>query len=290
MNGERKSCTERILSAIEYGKLSNEETERRLCELVETEVNKTDAEADMELIKACQSLMWQLQTHGEVPYESHCNQNWARITKRLNREERAARTAKSVGRMLAVAAAVVFVVLGLRGDLKWNWLEHQDTPDQQQHIVTANEVGIELVQKAMAEYADIGQIRVTTTQEFAEYISFVPMPQIIEEIWEFSFADITTNPIYMCIDAQYVNAVNQSTVTYSTVLYSAIEDAYSSFVQSSTGTTMLVDGHKVYVTTNMHRQMLCWSEGLVLIRVSGELQEQEGLSIVHSLLREWYCQ
>ena len=57
MDGERRSCTERILTAIEYGKLPNDETERRLCELVEAEVNKTDSEADMELIAEAISLV-----------------------------------------------------------------------------------------------------------------------------------------------------------------------------------------------------------------------------------------
>lgn len=79
MDGERISCTERILSAIEYGKLPNDETERRLCELVEAEVNKTDSKADMELVKACQSLMWQLRTHGEFAYDSHYDENKSKI-------------------------------------------------------------------------------------------------------------------------------------------------------------------------------------------------------------------
>ena len=290
MDGERKSCTERILSAIEYGKLSNDETERRLCELVEAEVNKTDSEADMELIKACQSLLWRLHTHGDIPYDSHYDANKAKIDQRLKRNTLVSNTVKSVSKMLAAAAAVVLVVLGLRGDLHWSWLEHDDTFDQQQHIITGNEIGVELIQSAIAEHGDDGQIRVSSPKELADHISFVPMPLEINEAWEFSFADITTNPIYICIDAQYVHTEHQSTVTYTTVLFTDAEDAYYTFEQSADGKSLVVDGHNVYATTNLHRTVMSWTDGLVLVRLSGEYQEQEGLLIVKSLLKEWYKQ
>lgn len=288
MDGERKSCAERILSAIEYGKLSNDETERRLCELVEAEVNKTDSEADMELVKACQSLMWQLHTHGELPYDSHYDENKAKIDQRLKRNTLISNTVKSVGKMLAAAAAVVLVVLGLRGDLQWSWLEHDVTFDQQQHLITANEAGIELVQKAIAEHADIGQIRVATPQEFAEYIRFVPMPLKLGEAWEFSFADISVTPMYICIDAQYVNTALQSTMIYSTILFTNVEDTFYTLEQSAEGDSLYVDGHSVYVTKNIHRTVMCWTDGLVYMQLSGEYQEQEGLLIVQDLLKEWY--
>ncbi len=288
MDGERKSCTERILSAIEYGKLPNDETERRLNALIEAEVNKTDSAADMELMKACQSLLWQLHTHGRIPYESHYNENKAQIAKRIKREALATKTAKSVGRMLTAAAAIVFVILGLRGDLHWSWLEQGNTYDQQQHIITGNEAGVELVQKAIAEHIDIGRIRVTTLQELAENISFVPIPQTLNEAWEFSFADISVSPMYISIDAHYVNTPMQTTVTYSTVLFTDVAETYYTLEQSAAGDSLVVEGHQVYVTANMHRTMICWTDGLAFVQISGECQEQEGLLIVQNLLKEWY--
>ncbi len=288
MNGERKSCTKRILSAIEYGKLPNDETERRLNALIEAEVNKTDSAADMELMKACQSLLWQLHTHGRIPYESHYYENKAQIAKRIKREALATKTAKSVGRLLTAAAAIVFVIFGLRGDLQWRWLEQKNTYDQQQRIITGNEAGVELVQKAIAEHIDIGRIRVTTPQELAEYISFVPIPQTLNEAWEFSFADISVSPMYISIDAHYVNTPMQTTVTYSTVLFTDVAEAYYTLEQSAAGDSLVVEGHQVYVTANMHRTMICWTDGLAFVQISGECQEQEGLLIVQNLLKEWY--
>lgn len=288
MDGERKSCSMRILSAIEYGNLTNAETERRLCALIEAEVSKTDSEADLELIEACQSLLWQLHTHGEIPYDSHYNANKAKIDQRLRRNASAANTAKSVGKLLAVAAVVVLVVLGLRGDLHWSRLEQSDTPDQQQHIIAGNEISVDLIQSAIAEYGEGGQIRFSSVEELANHISFVPMPLTINEAWEFSIAEITSNPICICIDARYVHAEHQSTIVYSTTLFTDAEEAYYTFEQSSGGNSVTVNGHQVYVTTNIHRTTMCWTDGLVFVRISGEFNEQEGLLIIESLLKEWY--
>lgn len=288
MDGERRSCTERILTAIEYGKLPNDETGRRLRELVEAEVNKTDSEADMELIQACQSLMWQLHTHGELPYDSHYDENKVKIDQRLKRNSLVSNTAKSVGKMLAAAAAVVLVVLGLRGDLHWSWLEHDDTFDQQQHIISGNEIGIELIQSAIAEHEEIGQIRLSSPEALSTNLSFVPLPQTINETWKFSYADISVNPICIYIDAQYVNPVTQSTVTYSTVLFANAESACYTLEQSAVGENRMVEDQQVYVTSNMHRAMLCWTDGLVYVQVSGDCNEQEGMLIIESLLKEWY--
>lgn len=290
MDGERKSYTVRILSAIEYGKLSNDETERRLCELVEAEVNKTDSEADMELIKACQSLMWKLHTHGEIPYDSHYAENKAKIDQRLRRSVWVSNTAKFVGKMLAAAAAVVLVVVGFRGDLHWLWLEHDDTFDQQQHIIAGNEIGVELIQSAIAEHCEAGKVKVGSPEELTEYVGFVPMPQQISKTWKFSFADVSITPVFIRIDTQYANVETQSTMTYSVLLFTDAEDAYFTFEQSAEGETVSIDGHQVYVTTNMHRSVLCWTEGLVIVRVSGTFSEQDGMILTQNILKEWYEQ
>lgn len=288
MDGERKSCTERILSAIEYGKLSNDETERRLCELVEAEVNKTDSEADMELIKACQSLMWQLHTHGEIPYDSHYDMNKAKIDQRLRSNTSIPNTAKSVGKMLAAAAAVMLVVFGLRDNLHWSWLEQNDTADQQQHIIAGNEAGIELIQSAIADLGEMGQIRASSPEMLADHFDFVPMPQSLCETWQFSFADVSVSPIFIRIDAQYENIKTQSSMLYSTFLFTNADDAYFTFEQSATGSYEIINGHCIYLTQNLHRMTSCWTDGLVMVRVSGEGQEQEILTITQSLLEEWY--
>lgn len=287
MDGERKSCTERILSAIEYGKLSNDETERRLRELVEAEVNKTDSEADMELIKACQSLMWQLHTHGELPYDSHYDENKAKIDQRLKRNTLVSNTVQSVGKMLAAAAAVVLVVLGLRGDLHWSWLEHNDTFDQQQHIVAGNEIGVELIQSAIAEHLDEGVIQTADISVIRSEFEFVPIPEQIQGTWNFDTALAFFAPDMIRLDVSYKNSNSGHTALYTVIVFSSAEDAYFAFEQSELGCVAEVLGNRIYAAQNIDKPVLCWTKGLALIRVAGDIDESDGLSIIEFLIGEW---
>lgn len=287
MDGERKSCTERILSAIEYGKLSNDETERRLCKLVEAEVNKTDSEADRELVKACQSLMWQLHTHGELPYDSHYDENKAKIDQRLKRNTLISNTVKSVGKMLAAAAAVVLVVLGFRGDLHWSWLEHNDTFDQQQHIIAGNEIGVELIQSAIAEHLDKGVLQLSDISVIHTEFEFAPIPEQLHETWHFDSAMVFTGPDMIRLDISYRNADSEHTMLYTIIMFTSAEDAYFAFEQSEAGYVTDILGNQVYVSQNIDELVMCWTQGLAAVRITGVLEESEGMAIIESLIGVW---
>ena len=287
MDGERKSCTERILSAIEYGKLSNDETERRLCELVEAEVNKPDSEADMELIKACQSLLWQLHTHGELQYDSHYDGNKAKIDQRLKRNTLVSNTAKSVGKMFAAAAAVVLVVLGLRGDLQWSWLEHNDTIDQQQHIIAGNEIGVELIQTAIAEHLDEGVIQTSDISVIRSEFRFLPIPEQIHGIWFFDSVLALVTPDMVRLDIDYKNESDERIAVYTVTVFTCAEDAYLTFEQSEVGYEADISGNQVYVAQNIDEPVLCWTRGLTFVRITGDIEDAEGLKMIEFLIGEW---
>lgn len=287
MDGERKSCTERILSAIEYGKLSNDETERRLCKLVEAEVNKTDSEADMELVKACQSLMWQLHTHGELPYDSHYDENKAKIDQRLKRNTLVSNTVKSVSKMLAAAAAVVLVVLGLRGDLHWRWLDHEDTFDQQQHIIAGNEFGVELIQSAIAEHLDVGVIQTSDIAVIRSEFELIPIPEQIQGTWYFDTAMAFVVPDMIRLDINYRDADSRHTMLYTVILFTSAEDAYVTFEQSDVGYMTDILGNRVYVSQNIDGLVMCWTKGLAFVRITGSIMEDDGLTITEYLIGEW---
>ena len=287
MDGERKSCTVRILTAIEYGNQSKEETERRLRELVEAEVNKTDSEADMGLVKACQSLMWQLHTHGELPYDSHYDENKAKIDQRLKHYMFVSNTVKSVGKILAIAAVVVLVVLGLRGDLHWSWLEHNDTLDQQQHIITGNEIGVELIQSAIAEHLDEGVIQTSDIAVIRSEFSFIPIPEQIHGIWFFDSAMALITPDMIRLDVDYKHESNERITVYTVTVFTCTEDAYLTFEQSEVGYEADISGNRVYVAQNIDEPVLCWTRGLTFVRITGDIEDAEGLTMIEFLIGEW---
>ena len=78
----------KIKDAIKKGELTKEIIERRLNAAIDAELRKTDSPADMELINACQDLLWEINMHGE-PYHSNQQQSLAALREKLAKMERA---------------------------------------------------------------------------------------------------------------------------------------------------------------------------------------------------------
>ena len=69
MDSERKSIAKQILEAIEYGNISESEVERRLDRILDEELNVSiHTKVDMTKVNLCNSLLWQLYTHGRIAY------------------------------------------------------------------------------------------------------------------------------------------------------------------------------------------------------------------------------
>ena len=72
MTGNGQSSIEyQILTAIDFGHLSYDETERRLQQLIDLEVNQTERPADPVLLDACYDLLLQMHTHGSIAFQSN---------------------------------------------------------------------------------------------------------------------------------------------------------------------------------------------------------------------------
>lgn len=271
MDGERKSCTVRILNAIEYGKLSNDETERRLCELVEGEVNKTDSKVDMELIRACQSLMWQLHTHGDNLYDSHYDANKAWIDQRIRSKASIVNTAKAVAKTLVVAAVVLLLFVGIRV----SWFRHSDTPDGQQHVITGQEITVEMVQTAIAENAGRGSVETTDINGLREIVGFDPLvPEMLADEWRVSLCKVwfLRNCIQVTVTYEYLEEPTE-TLTYVMNYYSSIGDSFMTFEQSHEGEETQISGQKVYIANNIDHMIACWCKGTVIYEVNCRVNE-----------------
>lgn len=282
MDGERKSCTERIISAIEYGKLSNEETERRLCELVEAEVNKTDSEVDMELIRACQSLIWQLHTHGDNLYDSHYEENKDRINQRIRRSALISNTVISVGKMMVAAAAVILLFVGVR----FSWFEHSDTPDGQQHVITGQEITVEMVQTAIAENAGRGSVETTDINELRDMIGFDPhIPETIADEWQVSVCRVwfMRHSIQITVEYQSKQATDEP-IKYVVNYYTDINDSHLTFEQTDKGEDFLIGEYRVYFSINVERSIACWCKGNVIFEISCRMKENVFKLLVEQII------
>ena len=80
MDSDRHHCADQILEAIEYGQLSKEEIERRLNKIIDDELSEpVDADYDATKVELCNSLLWQLRTHGRVKMQLPSDQARDRI-------------------------------------------------------------------------------------------------------------------------------------------------------------------------------------------------------------------
>ena len=89
------------------------------------------------------------------------------------------------------------------------------------------------------------------------------------------------------LDIQYENSITERGLFYTVILFTSADDAYFAFEQSSTGKKISLHDQEVYVGNNMERVYLCWTQGLVLVRITGDLDYSEGCTIIESILEEW---
>lgn len=134
MNGEQSALLE-ILNAIEYGNLSTEETRRRLEELIDNEINKTDAPANIEIVDECEKLLWALNTKGKLPFISNLKSNKQSVLKRINRPFNARQVTKFTFQVASLAAIIFISVIGFDILFRKEWLINYSTPDEQQYII-----------------------------------------------------------------------------------------------------------------------------------------------------------
>ena len=88
MGGQKKTSIIRILELIEYGSIPQNEAVHRLEALLQSEIERKDKAADMELVEACEELLWQIGTQGRLKFEDKRKENQAALMRRLERKRR----------------------------------------------------------------------------------------------------------------------------------------------------------------------------------------------------------
>ncbi len=96
MKDQKKASIIQILELIEYGSISQNEAVCRLEALLQSEIDQKDRAANMELVKACEELLWQIGTQGRLKFEDKRKENQAALMRRLERHQ-CLTTARRVG-------------------------------------------------------------------------------------------------------------------------------------------------------------------------------------------------
>lgn len=288
MNGDRTIMVE-ILNAIEHGTLSVHETRRRLEDLIDKEIQKTDIPANVQLIEECEKLLWELNTNGKVQYTNCSEENMSAVLKGYKRIQYLQSIRKYTVRISVIAAALFILIVGGEALLHRTWISIFSTDDEQQFVIQGNEYDPHLVDEATAGNDNIQSILKTT--DYTEVVSFLNQDLNLAtsflDDWRISHYVCSLDISYNTLTVFYQNdAVPENRLLMNALLYNSIEDATVVFEQSYHGKHMSIANQSVYVTENIDKLVISWRKNNSILTLSGNITLNEAQEYINILYRE----
>ena len=276
----RSSIEDQILTAIDFGHLSYDETERRLQQLTDLEVNQTERPADPVLLDACYDLLLQMHTHGSIAFQSNQERNWKQVQTRMSK------TKKRLTAWRIIAIPVVALLLLWAGSIPgFDWLNIASTPDEQQYMVQGYQITAQMIETAIAEHEGVQLYHLENPTQIAEYLGFEPaIPNALSDQWHIAQCSLAFFPDFIQIKVNYESAQAESNrLIYSLYYFCNAENAHLSFEQSAEGEYMTINGCEVYISDNEGRLTCALYSQLSMANVSGILRKDELLELLPSL-------
>lgn len=284
MDGKWSPELTQILNAIEKGGFGKDELVQRLHALVDRELSQSDRPADMELVQACQDILYRLH-HQEEAYVSNYTASLAKTRKRL-RKPRFSLPSFSP----ATRVAAIFIVLfggGLLFDLfiSGDYLFGTPTPDEQQYIVEGTDIDSIVAQEVEAEQNMGMQILSTSSWEAAieAYGSIPSIPAWLPEGWRPLDYYVVVSKRAARFEVQYENSDEHEYIKYGISRYNDAESAQKAFEQNRTGSIRLINGNSVYLSVNTGSCVAVWLSGNTCYSVTGPITENDISQIIESI-------
>lgn len=291
MNGRCDTKVKQILDAIEYGALPPAETEKRLFSIIEHEINKEDAAADMSLVSVAQDLLLELHNSSSETNEEHerrINQLRQRIEATVAKRDARGHFTRRIVKLAAVTAAVVLLMIGIGSPMRWTWFESWSTLDEQQRVVQLKDVTLDLVSQAIADNPETGMQVVKNADEIREYLGFdIGVRQQLGDHWDFyeGYIQYFNDSIEVAI--RYTrDEGSESSLMVNLTFYTDSEFAWFMFEQSQDGDIISANGSNMYVCENNNRVSAVCHQGMTLFHLSGDVTEEEIVMLVLEIIGE----
>lgn len=285
MSGDNRSYIDQILDAIDYGKLTVEETERRLQIIIDEEERQIERPANAELLRLCYSLLFQLHTHGAISIESHKAQNMAVARERYNTMLRSKRKSKTL--CYIALAAMLILVFSTGATLRIRWFTQTSTQDEQQHQIIGHEVRVDLIRKALAANSELTMFETQSPTELYEQLGFDPViPVTINGVWTVDNYAVFYRPDSLQIVTNYIDKLNdENGLAYIQFCFTDIGAAYLSFEQNMEGIFIEVNGKSVYFSMNENRSLFTWIDHETVYCLAGDISKNDGVQIITDIGR-----
>ena len=280
MNGEQSALLE-ILNAIEHGNLSTEETRRRLEELIDNEINKTDVPANMEIVDECEKLLWALNTKGKLPFISNLESNKQSILKRINRSFNIRQVTKFTFQVASLAAIIFISVIGFDILFRKEWTIDYSTPDEQQYIIQGQTYDPNIVDSASA--TEDQKEKSLSTTNYSNVIHFLGFDPLIDN----HISSEWVAEKYACF-VSYSNSTfrayyksERGEIRLIIDYFDDIGDIKTFIEQNNDGCQSQIRNYNVYYTTNNGTTVATWtSENKIYKIASDSLSSEEVLLFI----------
>ena len=284
MHGDTRLSTAKILNAINYGTLSQEETVRRLEELVRLELEKGGEESDVELITQAEDLLQEMLAKDAQPIESREAETKAAVLRRIAVEKKRQHIRKAALKVASVAAAFMVLLIG-DGILNRGWFKKYSTPDGQQYVVQGQEIDPGIISEGVADNEPrTGELTTTNLDEAIKFLGFEPdLPTWMPEGWKLTNYEVGVVTDETIIKATYVNA--DDIIVFIQKKYTDLDNAYASFEQNAEGHVITIGNTEVYYSENINRVRYNWKKENDVFSLSGNLTNEDANQIILSSLQ-----
>lgn len=265
------------------GNTTYSDVERRLSAAIEAEYDREDANIDY--INACEDLLLEMHTDGELPSFPTSEEYAIEMQKHMLVKKERSFLPKLAWRCAAVLAAMLVIVLLGDQVFHWQWFSGTSTENEQQYVIQGHEITVPMIAESIAEHEEYDEIATSSYQDIVQFLGFEPSVPNIETINTTSVQYIAVmEPNMVTLTIRYTNTGNrQNDILFTAQYCTNVQDAYFWFEQDLKGTMEQINGMNVYWATNTERSTYTWIDGTIVYHLASNKNNPLGFQIVTQL-------
>lgn len=281
---EVSRVVEETRQRIASGELTYDQMREKLIAAIDKEYEK-EGEPNIELINACEELLAELATNGQPLPESHEEQYGEVIRQNIEVSHRAGKKAKLFPRIAAVVAILVLALGLAQPFLHREWFDHCSTDDEQQYTVQGFTVDPSLIAKCIADEGNTSAMYYSDNyDEIKQYLGFDLPSRVFLKDWNpiHYFAEIQS--AYVKCTVLYSNTQTNDELTVQIVMFSNVENAYTTFEQNDNGNEENIGRISIYRSQNLDKNTIVWLEQNCIWRCYGQIDDEQLSTVVETII------
>lgn len=281
---EESRIVEETRQKIASGKLTYDQMKEKLIAAINKEYEK-EGEPNIELINACEELLAELATDGQPLPESH-QEKYGEVIRQNIQVSHHSRSRRGIAKRLAVSLVVLVLLLG-GGQvfLHREWFEHGTTDDEQQHTIQGFEVDPNSIAKCIAEEGNSSAMYFSDNyNDIKNHLGFDLPKQIILEGWEPVQYFVGIQSTYIKCSILYSDKRVESDIIIQIMMFSDMNNAYSTFEQDHNGKEERIEDILVYHSKDENYNTITWINQNCIWLCYGEVSDAQIVSVVELIL------